>query len=97
VLFSYGYNIETCKIIGATSLRLHFWPYVKLLVVKRGAWPKWISGKYASGRDADLYMAQLMPMPLTISCSSKSRLVLPFGNWLTRVVPDKVQRAIKQL
>jgi len=29
-------------------------------------------------RDADLYMAQLMPLPLTISCSSKSRLVLPF-------------------
>jgi len=23
---------------------------------------------------ADLYMAQLMPLPLTISCSSKSRL-----------------------
>jgi len=26
---------------------------------------------------ADLHMAQLMPLPLTISCSSKSRLVLP--------------------
>jgi len=32
------------------------------------------------GRGADLYMAQLMPLPLTISCSSKSRLVLP--SWL---------------
>jgi len=29
------------------------------------------------GRGVDLHMAQLMPMPLTISCSSKSRLVLP--------------------
>jgi len=29
---------------------------------------------------ADLHMAQLMPLPLTISCSSKSRLVLP--SWL---------------
>jgi len=28
------------------------------------------------GRGADLHMAQLMPLPLTISCSSKSRLVL---------------------
>jgi len=28
------------------------------------------------GQDADLHMAQLMPLPLTISCSSKSRLVL---------------------
>jgi len=29
------------------------------------------------GRDADLHMARLMPLPLTISCSSKCRLVLP--------------------
>jgi len=41
------------------------------------------------GRDADLHMAQMMPLPLTISCSSKSRLVLPFWYRLTRVVPDK--------
>jgi len=26
---------------------------------------------------ADLHIAQLMPLPLTISCNSKSRLVLP--------------------
>jgi len=26
---------------------------------------------------ADLHIAQLLPLPLTISCSSKSRLVLP--------------------
>jgi len=29
------------------------------------------------GQGADLHMAQLMPLPLSISCSSKSRLVLP--------------------
>jgi len=29
------------------------------------------------GQGADLHMAQLMPLPLAISCSSKSRLVLP--------------------
>jgi len=40
-------------------------------------------------RDADLYMAQLMPLPLTVSCLVKSRLVLPFWYQLTRVVPDK--------
>jgi len=28
------------------------------------------------GRGADLYIAQLMSLPLTISCSSKSRLAL---------------------
>jgi len=33
---------------------------------------------------ADLHMAQLMPLPLTISCSSKSRLVLP--SWFTYLV-----------
>jgi len=41
------------------------------------------------GRGADLHMAQLMPLPMTILCSSKSRLVLPFWYWLTQVVPDK--------
>jgi len=30
-------------------------------------------------RDADLHMAQLMPLPLTIFCCSKSRLVLLLG------------------
>jgi len=38
------------------------------------------------GRGADVHMAQL---PFTISCSSKSRLVLRFWYQLTRVVPDK--------
>jgi len=33
-------------------------------------------------------MAQLMPLPLTVPCSSKSRLVLPFWYWLTRIVLD---------
>ena len=45
------------------------------------------------GRDADLHMAQLMPLSLTVSCHSKSRLVnlvLTFWYWLTRVVPDIV-------
>ena len=40
-------------------------------------------------RDADLHMAQLMPLPLTVSCSVKSRLVLPFWYRLTRVVLEK--------
>jgi len=35
------------------------------------------------GRGADLDMAQLMPLPLTISCSSKSRLVLPTWFYLS--------------
>jgi len=47
------------------------------------------------GQGADLPMAQLMPLPLTISCSSESRLVLPFWCRLTRVVRDKVQEGRK--
>jgi len=41
------------------------------------------------GQGADLHMAQLMPLPLTVSCSSKSRLVLPFWYWLIQVGLDK--------
>jgi len=40
-------------------------------------------------RGADLHMAELMTLPLTLSCSSKSILVLPFWYRLTRVVMDK--------
>jgi len=48
------------------------------------------------GQGADLHMAQLLPLPLTICCSSKSRLVLPFWYRLTWVVPDTVQGAVKR-
>jgi len=40
-------------------------------------------------RCADLHMAQLMPLPLTVSCLSKIQIVLPFWYRLTWVVPDK--------
>jgi len=41
-------------------------------------------------RGADLPMAQLMPLPLTVSCSSKIQIgFLPFWYRLTRVVLDK--------
>jgi len=49
------------------------------------------------GQGEDLHMACLMPMPLTISCSSKPRLVLPFRCRLTRVVPDEIQEGRKRL
>jgi len=40
-------------------------------------------------RGADLHMARLMPLPLTVSCFSKIQICLPFWYRLTRVVPDK--------
>ena len=44
-----------------------------------------------------MHIAQQMPLLLTISCSSKSRLVLPFWYLLTRVVPDIVQKSSKMV
>ena len=40
-------------------------------------------------RGADLRVAQLVPLPLTVSCFSKIQIGLPFWYRLTRVVPDK--------
>ena len=36
-------------------------------------------------RGAGLHMAQLMPLPLTVSCFSKIQIGLPFWHQLTRV------------
>ena len=54
------------------------------------------------GQGADLYMAHLMPLPLTISCSSKSILVLPSWFYLSGVGSPgwsrtKFKRAVKWL
>ena len=38
---------------------------------------------------ADLHMAQLMPLPLTVSCFSKIQIGFTFLIPLTWVVPDK--------
>jgi len=41
-------------------------------------------------RGADLHMAQLMPLPLTVSCVSIIQIgFTPFWYQLTRVVPEK--------
>jgi len=46
------------------------------LACKKTEW--WDSGVVIClGQGADLHIAQLMPLPLTIYCSSKSKLVLP--------------------
>jgi len=36
-----------------------------------------------------MHVAQLMPLPLIVSCFSKIQIGLPFWYRLTRVVPDK--------
>jgi len=40
-------------------------------------------------RGADLHMAQLIPLLLTVSCFSIILIGLPFWYWLTQVVPEK--------
>ena len=40
-------------------------------------------------RGADLHIAQLMPLPLTVSCFSKIQIGFTFWFRLTQVVPDK--------
>jgi len=42
-----------------------------------------------SARGVDLHMAQLIPLPLTVSCFSEILMVLPFWYRLTRVVLDE--------
>ena len=40
-------------------------------------------------RGADLHIAQMMPLPLTVSCFNKIQIGFTFWYRLTRVVPDK--------
>jgi len=52
------------------------------LACKRTEW--WGTGVVIYlGQRADLHMAQLMQLPLTVSCSSKSRLALPSWFYLS--------------
>ena len=77
----YRYNTKTgCSVFSALMLLVG--RPVKNRVV--GCWRG-----YLSGQGADLHMAQLIPLPLTISCISKIHIFLPFWYWLTRVVPHK--------
>ena len=52
--------------------------------------PAWCAGMVVClERGADLYMTQLMPLPLTVSCFSKIEIVLPLWYRITQVVQDK--------
>jgi len=50
----------------------------------------WVAGVVIClERGADLHMAQLMPLPLTVSCFSKIQIGLTFWYPLTRVVLER--------
>jgi len=59
--------------------------------VEASWWGEWWGAGMAIclERGADLHMAQLMPLPLAVSCFSKIQIGLPFWYRLTRVVSDK--------
>jgi len=70
---------------------------------RKGIWPvkNWVVGCWCCCvwiRVQTADMAQLMPLPLTACCSSKSRLVLPICcRLITRVVPGKIQEGHKTI
>ena len=99
------------------KLFLPWYIYIWTVLLPSVLWRCWLGGRkgirpvknlsggiltwLCLGQGADLHTVQLMPLPLTISCSSKSRLgftllVLPFWYRLTRVVRTKSKRAIKR-
>jgi len=58
------------------------------LLLFRSEW--WVAGMVIClEQGADLHMAQLMPLPLTVSCFSKIQICFTFLVPLTRVVLDK--------
>jgi len=62
---------------------------------RNGIWPVkntewWGAGMVISlERGLDLHMAQLMPLPLTVSCFSKIQIGFAFWYRLTQVVQEK--------
>jgi len=65
---------------GQIIVENHFWLGGRkgIRPVKTEWWDDHAAMVLCLGQGADLHMVQLMPLPLPISCSSKSRLVLPF-------------------
>ena len=59
---------------GIRPVKTEWWGAIVVICLERGA---------------DLHMAQLMPLPLTVSCFSKIQIGLPFRHWLTQVVLEK--------
>jgi len=70
------FSIHGKRLSSAGKKLLSFSALTLLVGRQKTQW--WDTGMVIClGWDADLHMAQLMPLPFTISCSSKSRLALP--------------------
>jgi len=75
--------------IAFSALTLLVWQQEGHPACKKNEW--WGAGVVIClERDAELHMAQLMPLPLTVSCFSKIQIVFfPFWYRLTWVVLNK--------
>jgi len=94
-----NYNIDVCVVKAISALTLLAWQQKRHTDVRKlSGVLAWLSA-WGEVQICILHMTQLMPLPLTVSCSRKSRLVLvlPFCYWLTWVVPVEIQRAVKWL
>ena len=89
--YIFEYSLCPFWLRGITSMLWHCW-----VGGRKGIQPvkNWVVGCWRC-YVSDFHMAQLMPLPLIISCSSKSRLVLLFWCQLTRVILDKIQEGRK--
>jgi len=75
-------------LIAFSALTVLVWRQEGHPACKKLEW--WVNGMVICLEgDADLHMAQLMPLPLTFSCFSKIQIGLPFWYRLTRVVLEK--------
>jgi len=72
--FCLGSNSDECKDECTPSIPPEWWGAVVVICLEQGA---------------DLHMAQLMPLPLTVSCFSKIQIGLPFWYRLTRYQKGK--------
>ena len=75
--FCLGSNSDECKDECTPSTPPEWWGAGVVICLEQGA---------------DLHMAQLMPLPLTVSCFSKIQIGLPFWYRLTRYQKGKKGR-----
>ena len=83
-------SVCLCLFIWVPSVLWRCWLCSRKSIrpVKKHEW--WGAGMVIClERCAELHMAQLMPLPLTVSCFSKIQIGLPLWYLLTRVVPEK--------
>ena len=79
MLFSYGYNIETCKIIEATFLTLHFLPYARFFAGQEGGMTQWSRGRghgpvvHASEHSLLLRRTCLFSLAMVVAITGKAK------------------------